>query len=166
VARVLIVGGGCRGRRLAERLIHADGHAVRVTTRTESGRAAIERLGAQCVVGDPGRLATLAGVLEGVTVACWLLATAEGSPADVRALHGPRPRAFLGGAVDSTVRGFLYEAPAGLSPAAAGERAVAALAARNAIPVSFLRADPAGDPEAWVADARAQIAALLGASLP
>lgn len=165
MARVLILGGGCRGRRLAERLIHSDGHAVRITTRTESGRAAIEQLGAQCAVGDPGRLATLSGVLDGVTVACWLLATASGPAANVRALHGPRLRAFLGQAIDSTVRGFLYEAPAGLPLTAAGERTVAALGARNAIPVEFQRANPTGDPEAWVADACAGVATLL-ASLP
>ena len=37
VARMLIVGGGCRGRELARGLV-ADGHAVRITTRGEGRR--------------------------------------------------------------------------------------------------------------------------------
>ncbi len=47
VARILIVGGGCRGRCWLSDLI-GQGHAVRITTRGESGRAAIEATGAEC----------------------------------------------------------------------------------------------------------------------
>jgi len=46
---------------------------VRITTRTDSGRAAIEAVGAECLIGTPDRLASLRGALEGVTVACWML---------------------------------------------------------------------------------------------
>src|SRR5579875_3837347 len=37
VARILILAGGCRGRRLAAQLV-GEGHAVRVSTRTEAAR--------------------------------------------------------------------------------------------------------------------------------
>ena len=77
MARILIVGGGCRGRRLARQLV-GEGHAVRITTRTEAGRAAIEATGAECWIGTPERLATLRGALESVTIVCWLLAGAGG----------------------------------------------------------------------------------------
>jgi hypothetical protein len=187
VARILIVGGGCRGRRLAsllgggERSRPGDpadtGHAVRIVTRTESTRPLIEAAGAECLIGDPDRLATLRGALDGVTVACWLLATARGDAERVRELHGSRLRAFLAQAIDTPMRGFVYEAPAAAPGAgvgagadalaiqarsAAGEPIVRELAARNAIPAAFIRADP-GNPDAWLAQARAAIDGLLDA---
>jgi hypothetical protein len=161
----LIVAGGCRGRRLAGDLV-GEGHAVRVTTRTESGRAAIETAGAECWIGTPERLGTLRAALESVTIVCWLLGTAAGSDDEVRALHGSRLEFFLGQAIDTTVRGFVYEA-AGVAGGAVsadvlagGERIVRRVAERNEIPVGFLRADP-GEPHLWLKDARAAIDALL-----
>jgi uncharacterized protein YbjT (DUF2867 family) len=162
----LIVAGGCRGRRLAGELV-GEGHAVRVTTRTESGRAAIEAAGAECWIGTPERLGTLRTALESVTIVCWLLGTATGSEDQLAALHGSRLESFLGQAIDTTVRGFVYEASGvagGAVPAdvlAGGERIVRRVAARNEIPVGFLRAD-SGDAEAWLVDAHAEIGALLG----
>jgi len=38
VARILIVAGGCRGRQLAAAMMD-EGYAVRITTRSEEGRA-------------------------------------------------------------------------------------------------------------------------------
>ena len=108
VARILIVGGGRRGMRLAERAVR-EGHAVRIVTRTEERRAEIEAAGAECWMGDPDRLGTLRGALEGVTIACWLLGTASGALQQLGALHGSRLRAFLQSAVDTTVRGVVYE---------------------------------------------------------
>lgn len=178
MARVLIVGGGCRGRRLAGSLagtasaeeeemngandrsrarVH---HAVRMVTRTEAGRSAIEAVGAECLIGDPGRLATLHGALDGVTVVCWLLATAHGSPQEVRDLHGSRLAAFLGQTIDTPMRGFVYETSPACPATANGERVVVELAARNAIPVAFVRADP-GDPDPWLARALAAVEFLL-----
>ena len=162
VSRLLILAGGCRGRQLAGALAQ-EGHAVRISTREERGRAAIEALGAECWVGTPDRLATLRGALESVTVACWLLGTATGSEGELRELHGPRLELFLTQAIDSTVRGFLYEARGDerlREALAAGERSVREIAARNAIPTAFLTADPT-DAQAWLADARTQIARLL-----
>ena len=159
MARVLIVGGGCRGRQLAARLVD-DGHAVRIVTRTETGRAAIEASGAECLIGTPDRLATLRGALDGVTIACWMLATARGAPEQVQALHGARLQAWLGQAVDTTMRGFVYEAPAGNAIAARGEPVVRAIAARNLIPIELVRANP-DDTDGWLAQANAAVATLL-----
>src|SRR4029077_8068753 len=156
-------GGGCRGRRFAAQMVER-GHAVRATTRTEAGRAAIEQSGAECWIGTPDRLATLRGALDSVTIACWLLGSATGRPGQLDVLHGSRLELFLTQAIDTTVRGFVYEA-SGTTVApqalAGGERIVRALTGRNAIPVAFLRADP-GDVEAWLAQARAAVESLLG----
>ena len=190
MARILIVGGGCRGRRLAGAMV-GEGHAVRITTRTEERRAAIEGSGAECWIGTPDRLATLRGTLDGVTIACWLLATATGPQEQIRDLHGSRLEFFLSQAIDTTVRGFVYEAPdagrsatvgsddvrgsagagivcgepeartANAADIAEGERIVRAITSRNAIPAAFVRADP-GDPDAWLDDACAAIGSLLG----
>jgi nucleoside-diphosphate-sugar epimerase len=157
VARILIVGGGCRGRLLAADLL-AGGHAVRITTRSEAGRPAIEALGAQCFLGTPDRLETLRGSLDGVAVACWMLGTATGEEDSLRALHTTRLELFITQAIDTTVRGFVYE-PAAASPE--GERIARELTARNQIPAVVLAADPA-DQEAWLAQAGAAVARLLG----
>ena len=111
MARVLIVGGGCRGRQLARSLV-ADGHVVRISTRGEAGREAIEACGAECWVGTPDRLATMRGALEGAGILCWLLGTATGSPQALHELHTSRLRFYLTQAIDTTVRGVVYEAAA------------------------------------------------------
>jgi uncharacterized protein YbjT (DUF2867 family) len=162
VARILIVAGGCRGRQLAEDLV-GEGHAVRVTTRTEAGRAAIEAAGAECWIGTPERLGTLRAALESVTIVCWLLGAVTGGEDEVRALHGSRLEFFLGQVIDTTVRGFVYEA-AGTAPGDAlteGERIVRTLGERNAIPVAILTADPR-DSGVWLAGARVAVGSLLG----
>jgi len=104
VARVLIVGCGCRGRELASVLVES-GHAVRGTSRSAEALPAIEAAGAEGVVADPDRLATLTPQLEGVSVLCWLLAGADNP-----ALHGPRLESLLELLVDTHVRGVVYEA--------------------------------------------------------
>jgi hypothetical protein len=165
VARILIVGGGCRGRLLAAKL-HDEGHAVRITTRSEAGRAAIERIGAECWVGTPDRLETLRGALDRVAVACWLLASARGEEARLRELHGPRLELFLMQAIDTTVRGFVYEGSAAQSPPArdellaAGERLARRLTDQNRIPAAFLSADPS-EAAGWLEAARAAVRSFL-----
>jgi hypothetical protein len=174
VARLLIVGGGCRGLRLAEEAVR-EGHAVRVVTRTEDRRALIEAAGGECWIGDPNRLGTLRGVLDGVAIACWLLGGATGPEEQLRALHGARLRAFMESAIDTTVRGVLYEAtgssvPAGSStpggsttPVGAladGERIAIEIADRNSIPLTILGADPSDLP-GWLAQARTALSAML-----
>jgi hypothetical protein len=165
MARLLIVGGGCRGRRLTQDLLRR-GHAARVVTRTEAGRGPIEAAGAECWIGDPNRLGTLRGALEGVTIVCWLMGTATGPSEQVSALHGPRLRAFAGHLVDTPVRGFVYEATGSLAPGATGtpaggERIARAVARANSIPLAFVRAEPADLPE-WLAQAHGAVDSLLG----
>jgi uncharacterized protein YbjT (DUF2867 family) len=156
VARVLIVGCGCRGQALAREL-RAAGHAVRGTTRDPARADAIAAAGAEPYLGDPDRIATLMDALTGVTVLCWLMGTA----ADAPELHGPRLRMLFEKIVDTPVRGVVYE-PA---PGAAGEegRRVAATAHETwQIPLEVLDADPA-DHDAWTAAATAAVGRLLGA---
>jgi uncharacterized protein YbjT (DUF2867 family) len=160
VARILMVAGGARGRALARSLVD-DGHAVRITTRSEAGRAAIEALGAECWIGTPDRIATLRYALEGVTVACWLLGSACGSQDAVAALHGTRLEFFLQQTIDTTVRGLVYEAAGSVAPAvlAAGRELVLARTSYNAIPLRLLDADPRSP--SWGLAARAAIDELL-----
>ena len=106
MARVLIVGCGCRGRELAAALA-GQGHAVRGTTRDAARARDIEAAGVEAVVADPDRLATLVPHLEGVTAACWLLGSV-----DEETLHGPRLETFLEHLVDTPVRGVVYETSA------------------------------------------------------
>ena len=135
---------------------------MRVTTRAESGRAAIEATGAECWIGTPERLGTLRAALESVTIVCWLLGTVAGPEDEVHALNSSRLEFFLGQVIDTTVRGFVYEAAGTASPdaLAEGERIVRTIAERNVIPAAFLRADPE-DPDVWLADVRGAIDALL-----
>jgi hypothetical protein len=108
VARVLIVGCGCRGQALARALLAA-GHAVRGTTRSLERTDAIAAAGAEPYVGDPDRIATLMDALTGVTVLVWLLGTVPDPD-----LHGPRLRMLFEKLVDTPVRGVVYEGtPAG-----------------------------------------------------
>ena len=140
------------------------GDVVRITTRSEAGRAAIEAAGAECRVGTPDRLATLSGVLEAVTIVCWLLGTATGTADQLRALHGPRLESFLAAAIDTTMRGLIYESCGPSSSTEAllsGARIVEDLAERNAIPVELLTSDPR-DTSAWLAQALAAVDSLLG----
>jgi len=176
VARILIVGGGCRGLRLATQMV-ARGHALRVTTRSDAGRAAIEATGAECWIGTPDRLATLRGALDNVTVACWMLAGAGGDREEVAALHASRLEFFLSQAIDTTVRGLIYDAwPSGLGGVcaetlASGRRIVESLTQLNAIPAAVLApgAECAGGDgrcddtdEAWLAAASRAVDSLLG----
>jgi uncharacterized protein YbjT (DUF2867 family) len=107
VARVLIVGCGCRGQELARELVAA-GHAVRGTTRDPARTAAIAAAGAEPYVGDPDRIGTLMDALAGVTILCWLFGTLPDPD-----LHGGRLRMLFEKLVDSPVRGVVYEAGGG-----------------------------------------------------
>src|SRR5579871_3224101 len=161
MARILLIGGGSRGRELAARLRDA-GHVVRVTTREESGRAAIEAVGAECWIGTPDRVGTLRYALERVTIACWLLASASGEAEAVAALHGSRLEFFVNQTIDTTVRGLLYETRGCVAAASlgAGRELIERLAHYNAIPLAIVEAD-AGDQDAWLAEARAAVSSLL-----
>jgi threonine dehydrogenase-like Zn-dependent dehydrogenase len=161
VARVLIVGCGCRGQALAGALVDA-GHAVRGTARDPARLADIEASGAQGVVADPDRLGTIMGQLAGVSVVCWLMGGVDGeSAAD---LHGPRLETLLERLVDTPVRGLVYE---GVGPVDAqllrsGARLVREAGRIWRMPVAVSAVDPA-DRGAWLAEMHAAVAELLSA---
>lgn len=163
MARVLIVGCGCRGRELAGDLI-ATGHPVRGTTRRREGVGEIEAAGAEGVVADPDRLATLVPLLDDVTVICWLLASATGAAKQVAAVHGPRLTTMLETIVDTSVRGFVYEAAGSVDSMVldTGTESVRAAGERHRMPVAVIEADP-GDQAGWRSAATAAVGDVLAA---
>src|SRR5918997_5984358 len=114
MARILVVGCGCRGRALAGSLGE---HAVRGTTRDPGRLPGLETEGIDGVVADPDRLATLVPALAGVTVICWLMGSAGDSPE----VNGDRLQTLMEHLVDTPVRGLVFEA-AGSVDAALLER--------------------------------------------
>jgi len=96
--------------------------------------------------GSTERLATLRGALEGVAIACWLMAD---EPAGEQ-----RVASFIAQIVDSTVRGLVYEA-AGCSSE------VKRLCALNAIPLAVVSESPA-ERARWLSAAREAVASLIG----
>ncbi|HEY5195955.1 MAG TPA: hypothetical protein VIJ51_02885 [Solirubrobacteraceae bacterium] len=161
MARVLIVAGGCRGRALGGELV-GRGHAVRITTRTEAGRAGIEAAGGECWIGTPDRIGSLRYALENVTVLCWLLGTASGAREAVGELHGRRLEFMLSQTIDTTVRGVVYEAAGTIDPVvlAGGSDVVARWAAFNRVPHRTVERDPA-DRAWWLAEAVGAVEALV-----
>jgi hypothetical protein len=157
VARVLIVGCGCRGRALAARII-AGGYAVRGTTRDPARAAAIEAAGAEAVVADPDRLATLVPRLAGVSALCWLLGSAEAGAE----LHGPRLRTLLERLVDTPVHGLVYEAAGSVDDGllARGATVVREASTRWRIRVEVVHEDPSAHSE-WLAAMTAAVARVL-----
>jgi uncharacterized protein YbjT (DUF2867 family) len=108
VARALIVGCGCRGRELGERLL-AEGWAVRGTSRREEGRASIQAAGIEPAPADPDRPATILELVEDVAVLVLLLGSASGSKEELEAIHGPRLERLMEHLVETPVRGVVYE---------------------------------------------------------
>ncbi len=159
MARVLIVGCGCRGSSLGAALA-TSGHAVRGTARSPARVADLETAGIEGVVANPDRLGTLVSTLGGVTVVCWLMGSAGDSPE----VHGPRLRSLMEHLVDTPVRGLVYEAT---GTADAGLLAQGASIVREAsqtwhIPVEIVHADAAAH-EAWLAAMKAAVERLLTA---
>ena len=161
MARVLIVGCGCRGRALAADLRGA-GHAVRGTTRDPARAEAIAAAGAEPYVGDPDRIATLMDALGGVTIVCWLMGTATGPDEQVAALHDGRLRMLWEKLVDTPVRGVVHEAAGPLPEAVlARGRGVAEVASETwRIPLAVLTDDPR-DHAVWRPAASAAVLGLL-----
>jgi nucleoside-diphosphate-sugar epimerase len=155
VARILIVGCGCRGRALAAAL---PDHAVRGTTRSPERVAELEKAGIESVVADPDRLATLVPAVAGVTVVCWLMGSAVDSPE----VNGPRLASFAEHLVDTPVRGVVYEAAGRANPSilAAGAQIVRDASLTWHIPVQVVTADPAAHEE-WLGAMKEAIEATL-----
>ena len=112
MARALIVGCGCRGRELGERLL-ADGWAVRGTSRRQEGLEAIEAVGIEPALADPDRPGTILELVGDVAVLVLLLGNAGGSEEELAAIHGPRLERLMEHLVETPVRGVLYEGTKG-----------------------------------------------------
>jgi prephenate dehydrogenase len=154
MARVLIVGCGCRGQALASALA-ADGHAVRGTSRDSARLPDIEAAGAEAVVADPDRLVTLMTAIEGVTVVCWAMGTA-----DAPELHGPRLESMLEHIVDTPVRGLVYDTGGVERPE--GTAAAERVGRTYSMPVEVVDADPAAH-DAWTAAMATAVQRVLSA---
>jgi uncharacterized protein YbjT (DUF2867 family) len=161
VARLLIIGGGCRGLGLARQFVQS-GHAVRITTRGDAGRAAIEAAGAECWIGTPDRIGSLRNALAGATLLCWLLGTASGDADELAALHGSRLAMMLSQTIDTTVRGIVYEGAGSVEGEllARGAGLVREAAERSSIPYAVLDADPSRRDD-WLRAAAAAVDQLL-----
>jgi nucleoside-diphosphate-sugar epimerase len=157
LARVLIVGCGCRGRALGL-VLAGEGHAVRGTSRSPDRLAELERTGIEGVVADPDRLGTLMPALAGVTIVCWLMGSAEDSP-DV---HGARLRSLMEHLVDTPVRGLVYEAAGTVDAAllAEGVSIVREASQTWHIPVEIVDTDLAAA-EDWLEAMKAAVDRLL-----
>lgn len=131
MARALIVGCGCRGRLLGERLL-GEGWQVRGTSRREEGLAAIQAAGIDPALADPDDPGTVLDLVGDVAAVYWLLGSAEGPAENLEAIHGPRLERFMERLVETPVRRFVYEAAGSIDSAilerggsivqAAGER--------------------------------------------
>jgi threonine dehydrogenase-like Zn-dependent dehydrogenase len=144
VARVLIVGCGCRGLALARAMPE---HVVRGTTRLPERVPELETAGIEAVVAEPDRLGTLVPALAGVSVVCWLMGTASGSPE----LHGARLQTLMEHLVDTPVRGLVYEAAGTVEPRLLQRGADIVLEASRTwhMPGEVVSADPAAFDE-WL----------------
>jgi nucleoside-diphosphate-sugar epimerase len=150
MARALIVGCGCRGRALGERL-REQGWAVRGTSRDRDGAAAIGAAGIEAVIADPDQPATLLDLVADVAVVAWVLGSASGPSDLVERIHGPRLEGLLAKLVDTPVRGLVYEG-AGSVPGERLERGaeiVRQAADRWRIRAEVVDTDPS-DPGTWL----------------
>lgn len=162
MARALIVGCGCRGRRLGEKLL-ADGWQVRGTSRSTAGLEAIAAAGIEVAQADPDRVGTVLELVDDVAVVVWALGSATGSTELVAAVNGPRLERVLEHLVDTPVRGFVYEGAGTAAPGtlAAGAKLVNEAGERWRIPVAVV-ATPRERPGDWTRDMTAAARGLLG----
>ena len=155
MARLLIVGCGCRGRSLAAAL---PAHAIRGTSRSPERVAELEEAGIEGVVADPDRLATLVPALSGVTVVCWLMGSAVDSPE----VNSARLTTFTEHLVDTPVRGLIYEAAGTVDASilATGAQIVRTASQTWHIPVQVVTAD-AAEHDAWLEAMKAAVERTL-----
>jgi uncharacterized protein YbjT (DUF2867 family) len=149
VARALIIGCGCRGRALGERLLAA-GWAVRGATRQEEGLAPIEAAGIEPALADPDRVGTVLELVGDVAIVFHLLGSASGEPEALAEIHGPRLERLLEKLVDTPVRGVVYEATGSVDAAvlAAGAELVRSAGETWRIPFEVVTS-VSGDYDRW-----------------
>lgn len=164
MARCLIIACGCRGLALTREL-RARGHAVRATTRQAARLPEVEEAGAEAVLGDPDRVATIAPAFDHVSVACLLLGSVTGEAEQVQALHGPRLEMLLTRMLDTTIRGVVYEANGRVraETLAAGAATVRRACTASRIPHVLLNTEPDAHQQ-WLAAATAAVHQVLQAA--
>jgi nucleoside-diphosphate-sugar epimerase len=142
LARALIVGCGCHGRELGQR-IAAEDWQVRGTSRDPGRLTEIESAGLEPALADPDRPGTILDHCGDVSVVVWLLGAALGEPESVEAIHGPRLERLLEKLVDSPVRGFAYEASGSIRGELleAGRAIVERASSTWRIPVAMIEGD-------------------------
>ena len=160
MARALIVGCGCRGRELADKLA-GRGWQVRGTTRRREGLDEIEAAGFEAAEADPDRPGTVLDLCGDVAVVVWLLGSTLGDEGAVSAVHGPRLERLLEKLVDTPVRGFAYESAGSVDAGllAAGREIVVRAGGTWRIPVAFLTAER--EEPGWAARSAETVASLL-----
>jgi hypothetical protein len=162
VARALIVGCGCRGQAVGQRLVAA-GWLVRGTTRSAGATEDILAAGLEPAVADPDQGASILDQVADVALVFWLLGSAVGEPDAVGALHGSRLERVLEKLVDTPVRGFVYEAAGSVPPEhlERGSELVRAAGETWRIPVAVVEQGP-GDWEGWTEAMLAAAERLIG----
>jgi uncharacterized protein YbjT (DUF2867 family) len=152
VARALIVGCGCHGRELGQRLLAA-GWAVRGTSRREQGLVAIEAAGIEPALADLDRVGTVLELVGDVAIVYLLLGSARGEADALAAIHGPRLERLMEKLVDTPVRGVVYEAAGSVEPGrlAGGAEIVRAASRTWRIPVEIAERERNGLPT-WSRD--------------
>jgi nucleoside-diphosphate-sugar epimerase len=162
LARALIVGCGCRGRELGQRLASA-GWLVRGTTRDPSATEDIVAAGLEAAVADPDRPGSILDQVGDVTLVFWLLGSARGEAALVEGINGPRLERLLEKLVDTPVRGFVYEAAGSVEPLhlRRGREAVEAAERRWRLPVIAVDHEPR-DREGWIDSMLDAVEGLVG----
>jgi hypothetical protein len=100
--------------------------------------------------------------IDRVAVVCLLLGSAQGTPEELEALHGPRLEMLLARLIDTPVRGVVYEARGTVSEhvLAAGSELVRRAWGRVRLPFELLETAPE-DGEAWLAAALASVERLV-----
>jgi hypothetical protein len=161
VARALLVGCGCHSRELG-RALRDDGWAVRGTSRSAAGAAAIEAAGIEPAIADPDRVGTVLDHIGDVAVVAWLLGSATGTPEAIEAVNRLRLESLLTKLVDSPVRGFVHEAAgsADRSVLDAGAELVERAGRTWMIAVRVVRAERDGD-GGWTTAMAAAVTAVI-----
>jgi hypothetical protein len=122
----------------------------------------MENAGADAVVADPYRLATVTPLLEGVSVVIWPLASASGAADEIDAVHTTRLATLLTKLVDSGVRGLVYEATGTVRGDLLRKGAAEVRRAGEwfRMPVEVVEHDPR-DHEGWTTAMRAAVERIL-----
>lgn len=139
MARALIVGCGCRGRRLGSQLLDG-GWAVRGTSRRQEGLVEIAAAGIEAAQADPAQPGTVLDLVGDVATVVWLLGSASGTAEELEVVHGPGLERLLERLVETPVRRFVYEAAGSVDPAVLerGKAAVRAAGERWRIPFALV----------------------------